>query len=304
MSHAYDVVLLTEDRYESPAETDWYVAQILREETLLREALERRGLRVGRVSWSNPAFDWSRTKIAVFRSTWDYFVRVESFLQWLVRCETRTHLINAAPLVRWNLDKHYLLDLERAGVPIPPTRIFERSSGATLAEAFRGSGWSEAVLKPAISGAGRHTYRIGPNDVERLEGTFRELLEQEAMLLQEFRPEILQGGELSLIFIAGRFAHAARKIAKSGEFRVQDDHGGKAYPHEAAPDEIAFAAAAIEACPSAPTYARVDLLRTADARLLLMELELIEPELFFRLHPRSADMLAEALANEVRVGRS
>jgi len=119
------------------------------------------------------------------------------------------------------------------------------------------------------------------------------------MLLQEFRPEIMAAGETSLIFLAGRYSHTVRKIAKPGEFRVQGDHGGTVHPHEASTDEIAFAETAVAACPSPPCYARVDLLRTDDGRWLLMELELIEPELFFCFRPQAAEELAKVLVEAI-----
>lgn len=291
----FDVVLLTEDRYESPDESDPYVAQLMREDALVRRALESRGLRVARLSWSSPDFDWSEAACALFRSTWDYFHRIDEFKSWLDRIPKQTRLVNDASLIRWNFDKHYLFDLQRSGIAIPPTNIMERGDPKLLASAFAEAGWTEAVLKPAISGAGRHTYRLSPSNVDAHEPIYRELIETEAMLLQEFRPEIIDAGETSLIFIDGRFSHAVRKTAKQGEFRVQDDHGGVACPHQPAADEVAFAEQALAVCPSPPVYARVDVLRTADGRWLLMELELIEPELFFRFRPEGADELAAAV---------
>ncbi|MFO0863105.1 MAG: hypothetical protein U0744_00330 [Gemmataceae bacterium] len=292
----FDVVVLTEDRYAAPDPSDPYVAQLLHEDALVCEALTRCGLHVARVSWASPNFDWRQTACAIFRSTWDYFVRVDEFTRWLGVASTQTRLLNDVSLVRWNLDKHYLLDLERSGIAIPKTRIIERGEQCSLASTFAEFGWTEAVLKPAISGAGRHTYRLTAANVAEHETTFRQLIETEAMLLQEFRPEIVTSGESSLIFIQGCFSHAAKKTAKAGEFRVQDDHGGIAMPHQPAADEIAFAEKVLAACPTLPLYARIDLLRTAASEWLLMEAELIEPELFFRFRPEGADELAAAVS--------
>ncbi|MBX9679716.1 MAG: hypothetical protein K2X38_13215 [Gemmataceae bacterium] len=296
----FDVALLTEDRYESPDESDPYVARLTHEDALVRRALENRGLRVARLSWSSPNFDWSQTACSVFRSTWDYFYRIGEFSRWLDHAAGQTQLINDVSLIRWNLDKHYLLDLQRSGVAIPRTHIMEIGDPSSLASAFAQTGWTEAVLKPAISGAGRHTYRLSPSNVDAHESIYRQLIETEAMLVQEFRPEIVDAGETSLIFIGGRFSHAVRKTAKPGEFRVQDDHGGVAHPHQPGADEIAFAEQALAACSSSPMYARVDVLRTGDDGWLLMELELIEPELFFRFRPEAADELAAAVSARLR----
>src|SRR5687768_10743964 len=121
MSSPLDVVILTESRYENRVVVDCYVGNVLSEDNLLRHGLEQRGLRVERVDWARPDFDWSRAKAAVFRSTWDYFHRFAEFTAWLDRTAPLVQLINSASLVRWNCDKHYLLDLEERGVHCVPT---------------------------------------------------------------------------------------------------------------------------------------------------------------------------------------
>ncbi len=294
-----DIVILTDARYEKPDEANWYVAQLLGEERLLLAGLEARGLRTARVAWSNPDFDWSRTRAAVFRSTWDYFERFAEFSAWMDRVERGTRLFNAPELVRWNVDKHYLRDLAGRGVNVPVTRFIERGETTTLREAFAACGWSEAILKPAVSGAARHTYRLNAANLDAHEAVLRELLREEAMMLQPFLGNVLTQGELSLIVIGGCCTHAVRKIAKAGDFRVQNDHGGTVHPHTPAADEIAFAESAVAACPQAPLYARVDAVRDDSGALSLMELELVEPELFFRFSPPAADALAAAIAERM-----
>ena len=296
---SYDIIILTDARYETPDEGNWYVAQLLGEERLLLAGLEARGLRTARVAWSNPDFDWSRTRAAVFRSTWDYFDRFAEFSAWMDRVERGTRLFNAPELVRWNVDKHYLRDLAGRGVNVPVTQFIERGDTTTLRDAFAACGWSKAILKPAVSGAARHTYRLNAANLDAHEAVLRELLREEAMMLQPFFGSVLTQGELSLIVIGGRCTHTVRKIAKPGDFRVQDDHGGTVHPHTPTADEIAFAESAVAACPQAPLYARVDAVRDDAGALSLMELELVEPELFFRFHPPAADALAAAIAERM-----
>ncbi|MBL8508028.1 MAG: hypothetical protein JNM11_06140, partial [Chitinimonas sp.] len=113
-----------------------------------------------------------------------------------------------------------------------------------------------------------------------------------------FQPEILALGEVSLMVMDGRYTHAIRKSPKAGDFRVQDDHGGTVQPYAPSRAEVDFAEAAVAACPSLPAYARVDFVVTA-AGCRLMELELIEPELFLRFHPPAADALAAAIARRL-----
>ena len=152
------------------------------------------------------------------------------------------------------------------------------------------------ILKPAVSGAARHTYRINNANIEAHQAVLRELLREEAMMLQPFLSSVLTQGEVSLVVIGGRCTHAVRKVAKAGDFRVQDDHGGTVQAHTPTVDEIEFAEHAVAACSQTPLYARVDVVRDESDALSLMELELVEPELFFRFHPPAADLLAAAIA--------
>lgn len=292
-----DFVLLTERRFESwdVPEDDWYRRNLLADERLLVEALEARGASWQRLDWARPGVDWSRFRRAVFRTTWDYFDRLGEFRSWLDRVVAATTLVNSAELVRWNLDKRYLLDLERAGVDVVPTRYCDRDSGETLEEILDAEAWPEVVVKPAVSGAGRETFRASRTDLAGASERFGRLLAVEPMLVQPFQPAILADGEVTLVVIDGEVTHAVRKVAKPGEFRVQDDHGGRVVPHEPTEDEAALARRALAASPTTPVYGRVDLVRGPDGRPRVMELELIEPELFFRFCPPAAERLAEAL---------
>ena len=199
----YDVVILTDMRYEAPDECQWYNAQLLREERILRDGLEARGLRTARVAWSNPDFEWSRTRAAVFRSTWDYFERFAEFCTWMQQIEGGTQLFNAPSLVRWNVDKHYLRDLAERGVNVPKTHFIERGETSTLRELVTANCWSEVILKPAVSGAARHTYRLSDANIDAHEAVLRELLRKEAMILQPFLSSVLTQGEISLVVIGG-----------------------------------------------------------------------------------------------------
>ncbi len=138
--------------------------------------LEARGLRTARVAWSNPDFDWSRARAAVFRSTWDYFDRFAEFSAWMERVAAAIPFFNSPQLVRWNVDKHYLRDLAERGVNVPVTQFIERAETTTLREVIAAQGWNEAILKPAVSGAARHTYRFNVANLDAHEPVLRELL--------------------------------------------------------------------------------------------------------------------------------
>jgi len=294
-----DITVLTETRYADLAPDNWYHQQIATEEGLVIDALRMLGLTVARRAWSDPDVDWQRTRAAVFRSTWDYFERIEAFAAWLDRASTLTRLVNDAALIVWNMDKHYLTDLHAAGIRVVPTDILEAGTRLRLADRLDERGWDEVVIKPAISGGARLTWRANRSSACTHQAALDACLAREAMLIQPFETDIMANGELSLMVIDGTVTHAVRKIARPGDFRVQDDHGGRVVAHTPSPEEIGFALDAVKACPVAPVYARVDLVRSVDG-LRLMEIELIEPELFFRFHPPAATAFAQALARVIR----
>lgn len=292
----FDIVLLTESRYVNPANPDWYTSQILEDDALLTAELEKLGLHVTRKDWADPDFDWGSTGLAVFRTTWDYFNRFAEFENWLAMAEQRTMLVNPPALIRWNWDKHYLRDLNQRGIHIPETLFIETGTEETLLKIHARTGWTETVLKPAIAGAARHTYRLNADNLEAHEDIFHELTRTEAMLLQPFQRNVVAQGEMSLMVIGGKFTHAVLKRAKAGDFRVQDDFGGTATAYEPTSEEITFAEKAVAACDIAPVYARADIIRDNDGKLALTELEMIEPELWLRHRPSAAKALAAKLA--------
>jgi glutathione synthase/RimK-type ligase-like ATP-grasp enzyme len=254
------------------------------------------------VSWSNAEFDWSIPVAAIFRSTWDYFDRFAEFSTWLDRVAPVMRLFNSSELIRWNWDKHYLSDLQRKGICIPPTIFLEKGSRRSLFEVWRGSGWQHAILKPAVSGGSRHTYLLDEENVEEVSRIFSTLISEEAMLLQAFQERVVRDGEISVIVIGGKTTHAVRKRPKLGDFRVQDEHGGTVHPHTPLHEEIAAAERAVAACPEPPLYARIDLVADDTGTLAVMELELIEPELFFRFYPEAAELLADEIVRQLQHG--
>lgn len=274
------IALLTDHRYEAPTDVDWYVGNILEEDRLLADALATRGVETTRVDWARDT-DWSAFDAAVFRTTWDYFERLPAFHAFLDRIEPATRCINPVDTVRRNLDKRYLLDL-----PTVPTVVFERGSQPDLAAFLDGDG----VIKPVVSGAAMDTHRVGPGDSALL----HQLLQRHDMLLQPFVPDVVERGEVTVVVIDGVATHGVLKVAKAGDFRVQDDHGGTVHPYDPTPAERAFAEQCVAAWRPLPAYARVDIVRH-EGQLVVMELELIEPELFLRLHPPAAERLADAL---------
>ena len=295
MKHTSDITILTDSRYVAPARTDPYVLNILREEELVRSALEEKGLVIDRINWDHPGFEWNHTRFVLFRSTWDYFDRFPEFREWLEKTHRMTSMINPYSLISWNLDKHYLGDLEERGIPVPPTCFIEQGDHRPLTHFIWDTGWEEVILKPVVSGAARHTYRFRKEDAPEYQPLFAELIRNESMMLQEFQQKVVTKGEVALMLFGGSFTHAILKRAKRGDFRVQDDFGGTVHDYTASGEEIGFAEKVAAVCDPEPLYARIDVIRDNSGRLCVSELELIEPELWFRNHPASVDLLADVI---------
>jgi glutathione synthase/RimK-type ligase-like ATP-grasp enzyme len=297
--YMYDIIVLTQKEYIDPPNPDWYVKQVLTEDEYVLNALKKKGLNVYRTNWDNPDFNRYETKLILFRTIWDYFHRFGEFSAWLNDVKNKAILINPAETIYWNIDKHYLKDLEKKGIPIPPTEFAEIGDTRNLHEFFEDCAWKEAVLKPAVSGAGRHTYKINRKNLQNYNAVFKELVKTEAMMLQEYQKNITVFGETACMVFNGKFSHAVLKKAKTGEFRVQDDFGGSVYHYTASREEIELAEKVTSLIQPVPVYSRVDMIKDNLGNWAVGELELIEPELWFRFYPPAADLLADALCRVV-----
>lgn len=129
------------------------------DETIAGAALARAGLHVDVVDWDDADVAWADYDRVVLCSTWDYPQRLDDFLAWLDSVQDVTDVVNPAPMVRWNLDKHYLADLDRAGVPVIPTMFVERDGTAS----FPDGGF---VVKPAVGAGSRDVASYGPHEHE------------------------------------------------------------------------------------------------------------------------------------------
>ncbi len=290
-----DVTILTCKAYFEPQPGNRYVENIFTEYHLLRTALEARGLSVERTYWDNPNYDWSRTKAVVFRTIWDYFERFEEFWPWVQALNQKTQLINPFSLLRWNIDKHYLKDLAERGIKIVPTHFVDHGEHQSLKAICNQKGWCDIVIKPAVSGAAFHTYKILEKNREEYEPLFQQLVGERDMLVQPYQPTITELGEASLMVFNGSYTHAILKKAKPGDYRVQDDFGGTVHPYEPSAREIAFAEKVFSVCDPMPAYGRADIMWDATGEIYLSELEIVEPELWVRNHPAAAEDFAEGI---------
>jgi glutathione synthase/RimK-type ligase-like ATP-grasp enzyme len=217
-------------------------------------------------------------------------------------------LRNAPALVQWSVDKRYLKDLETRGVATVPTIWVSATDGEEIPDLdtlIAEQGWTGGVVvKPAISATAHETWRIAPNDASSHQARFRKLVtaKPSGVMVQPFLPEIAEG-EWSLVFLGGEFSHAVRKRPADGDFRVQHDFGGTIERLDPSASIIEDARVALRASAHATDthvedilYARVDGVERL-GRLLLMELELIEPVLFFAQAPGAAARMAELIVS-------
>lgn len=224
--------------------------------------------------------------------SWGYHLQPARWETMLATWPDDVPILNPAPLLRWNSDKRYLAELETKGVAIVPTRFEACANDAALDAARAAFGIGELVVKPRISAAASYTSRVAPGALAP------NLVDA---MIQPFMPAVQSAGELSIFWFGGARAHAVRKIAAPGDFRVQREYGGAFAAVEPASAEIALAEAALAALPTEPFYARVDLVPDDDGRPRLMEIELIEPDLYLDHAPDRGQGFAAALA--ARLGK-
>jgi hypothetical protein len=144
-----------------------------------------------------------------------------------------------------------------------------------------------------VSGGAYRTHRLGVADASRVQPALDEILAAGGALIQPFAREIVDEGEWSLLFFAGRFSHCVLKTATQGEFRIQQQFGGSARAVDPPPSLLAAAERIVAALPVAPAYARIDGLRR-QGEFVLMEVEVIEPSLFLPADDGAAERYVRA----------
>jgi glutathione synthase/RimK-type ligase-like ATP-grasp enzyme len=248
------------------------------------------GWRVDTVSWRDRSANWDDFEAVVIRTTWDYQDSPREFLDVLSEIDaSRARLENPLPIVEWNLDKRYLRDLAARGVPVVPTVWCEESPDAGMFENWRGAfATDEIVIKPTVSATAQDTFRLKEFDRELT----RVFPIGRSYMVQPFQKAIVAEGEYSLFFFNGVHSHTILKSPERGDYRVQEEHGGLITAVEAEPALVHAASRVAETIGPVPLYSRIDLVR-GEREWLLMELELIEPALYFRMDARSPRLFAE-----------
>ncbi|QNK03797.1 hypothetical protein H8F01_11785 [Dyella telluris] len=265
----------------------------------LAALLAQRGIEPVACIWNDPEVDWTAFDAVLMRSTWDYFKHYTAFCAWLERLPIPT--INPGSLLRWNSDKRYLAELAALGVDIIPTTF---TSASDLAGTLALTPGQEVVVKPTVSGTAWHTAR-GVVGEPAFEQTIAALPSAFQYLVQPFVPEVVSGGEWSLLFFDGNFSHAVIKRPAVGDYRVQSEFGGTAQRVEPPAALVESAGRALAAMATLGytdiAYARVDGVLTRRG-FLLMELEMIEPFLHLAVAPDAAERFAGQLWKRLAAG--
>lgn len=277
----------------------------------LLAACTRAGLTVDVRAWDDFSVSWPRYDAVVLRSPWDYHTRLPEFLRWCERIDGVATLLNPLSVLRWNTDKHYLADLHAMGLAVVPTRFIEPdveplpALQAFLAE-FADA--AEFVVKPTVSAGSTDTQRYGRDQEFAAANHIGRLLDAgRSAMLQPYLDAVDTQGETALLYFDGAFSHAIRKAALLRPNEAGTDHTQVAdaiAAREPDADELRLGEAVLTAARKqiggVPLYARVDLIRDAAGQPRLLELELVEPSLFFDQAPGAADRFVATLLSRLK----
>ena len=268
---------------------------------LVIEPLAQLGWHAEEVSWKRTDCDWNQYDLVVIRSPWDYQQDFEHFLEVLQTIENSSALLaNSLDTVNWNINKKYLAELESKGIEIVPTLWRNSLTADELPKLFEHFATDEIIIKPCVSANADDTFRLTRSRLAEFSDTLITLFSNRDCMIQPFMSSVIEEGEFSLFYFNHQYSHAILKVPSSGDFRVQEEHGGqlqKIEPEALLKEQAEKTLAAIG---SELLYARLDYVRT-ETGFALMEAELIEPSLYFNLDADSPKRFAEAINNGVRV---
>jgi len=260
------------------------------------DALERRGFRAERAPWNGPSGPFAGAATVVIRATWDYHQALDDYRAWLERLDA-ARTFNTPELVRWNLEKSYLLELAARGASVPASAIVD-ADAALVAGTLARLALAEAVIKPTVGASGVGVERVRRGHEADALDRLRAQTSSPRVLVQEFVPEVA-AGEIAGVFFGAAFSHGLRRVPAAGEFRVNSRYGGRMQAAALSDATIATMTRVVSLLPSEPLYARIDGVER-NGRFVLMEVEVNEPALGLHLAPGAADRFADALVGRLR----
>jgi glutathione synthase/RimK-type ligase-like ATP-grasp enzyme len=244
--------------------------------------------------WNDPAVNWASYDCLIFRTVWDYFEYPKEFAEWLDKMENQNiRTLNPLSIIQRNQHKFYLKDLQNQGIDIIPTVFIPKNTGLNLSF-LKENNWEKAVMKPAISAGSYMTTLFSQDEIPTIETEYTPIALERDLLVQPFMSEIQTMGELSLLFFKGIYSHAVLKKPKKDDFRIQSQFGGQYQAFIPDNSIIKTAENIIKTFDGDLLYARVDGI-LKEGKFLLMELELIEPDLYFDYSPEGKKNYLKAL---------
>lgn len=254
--------------------------------------------------WSDPSVEWDSFDAVVLRSVWDYHKRINEFENWLDDLEVeQPNVFNPIEVVRWNLNKKYLLELETTGCPIVPSILLKKGDAVSLEQILKQNNWADAVVKPVISASALRTVRVSLKNLKSFESDFLSWIAEQDLIVQPFVSDIQSHGEYSVLYFDSSFSHAVLKTPKAGDFRVQEEFGGVTKRVDA-PKAVQHLADDLnqwlfEKFRTPLLFARIDIV-VIEGKPAVGEIELIEPYLFFSHHGPSRGLFKSALEKALK----
>jgi hypothetical protein len=265
------------------------------DDQLAADILLKNNVMVNAVAWDDPDVKWQELDAVILRSTWNYHRQLQHFLQWLEMLDQlKIRVWNPTVVIRANVSKKYMIDLQNAGIPIVPTVFLPLNKTAHLRLILEKENWERVIIKPEVSASAYQTITASLTNAEDDQKQLDEILKTSGALIQEFRNEIIETGEWSFIFFGRKFSHAVLKHPRAGDFRVQEELGGIIQATSPSDSLIQQAQRILDQVQGMLLYARVDGIVAKD-ELLVMELELIEPSLFMGFSTGAAERFANSI---------
>ena len=265
------------------------------DDQLAADLLVKQNVFVEAASWDDSEIQWRNYNTVILRSTWNYHRRLPQFLRWLESLdEANVKLWNLSNIVRANVSKKYLIDFQNAGIPIVPTVWIPKNKSTQLRSVLEKQNWDRVIIKPDVSASAYLTINASSTTATDDQSQLDVILENSGALIQEFRNEIVEYGEWSLIFFDRKFSHAVLKHPRAGDFRVQEELGGIIRAEVPSQSLINQAQKVLNHVKGPLLYARVDGI-LAKNEFLLMELELIEPSLFMGFSTGAAERFTNSI---------
>ncbi|WP_339919772.1 hypothetical protein [uncultured Flavobacterium sp.] len=269
------------------------------QDQLLIPELAKHNITATAVIWDDASINWSDFDYLVFRNTWDYFEKETEFNLWLDQIEkSGIKTLNPIAIIKQNKHKFYLREMEQLGIKILPTLFIDKTTDLNL-KALIPSHWKKAVIKPAFSAGSYLTEVFETAESEKINTQYKSIASEKELLIQQFMPEIQTVGETSFVFFNKKFSHAVNKKPVPGDFRIQVQFGGTYRLRHPDAELIAKAQKIVDTFTGKLLYARVDGI-VIDNELHLMEVECIEPDLYFNLSEGSLERFVNAIVELIK----